>query len=345
MIKLESVSKVFQQNDLCVEALKDVNLTVPEGAIVGVIGTSGAGKSTLIRCVNGLESVSSGSVVVDGVDISQAKGAALREARSSIGMIFQHFNLLSTRTVFDNIALPLEFKGATKDEIEAAVAPLLELTGLSAKRDQYPAELSGGQKQHVAIARALAAKPKVLLCDEATSALDPKTTQSILTLLKDINTRMGLTILLITHEMDVVKSICDRVAVISGGEIVEENDVQSFFVQPKSDLARSFVKTALHENLPPELDSRISSVSQGGDHPVVRLSFLGGSTSLPLISEVSRQHNVDISILQSSIEQLKGQSMGFLTAEIKGHDAAISEAILRLKQEPMVTLEVLGYVV
>ncbi len=345
MINLESVSKVFSQDDITIHALRDIDLVVPEGAIVGVIGSSGAGKSTLIRCVNGLEKVSSGHIMVDGVDITNARGSALRKARSNIGMIFQHFNLLSTRTVFDNIAMPLELRGDSKETIESAVSPLLELTGLTAKRNQYPAELSGGQKQRVAIARALAANPKVLLCDEATSALDPKTTQSILALLKDINTRLGLTILLITHEMDVVKSICDRVAVISNGEIIEENDVQSFFVQPKSDLARSFVKSALHENLPKELEARMSSVTSGEDHPVIRLSFLGGSTSLPLISEVSRHHNVDISILQSSIEQLKGQSMGFLTAEIKGHSKAISDAILRLKQEPMVSLEVLGYVV
>ncbi|MEQ3695988.1 MAG: methionine ABC transporter ATP-binding protein [Pseudomonadales bacterium] len=345
MIELVNVSKTFSVGQQQISALDDVNLTVPAGCIMGVIGSSGAGKSTLIRCVNGLESVTTGSVVVDGTDLTALGEKGLRLARRDIGMIFQHFNLLSSRTVYDNIAFPLELQGASTEEIKAAVEPLLTLTGLSAKTSQYPSQLSGGQKQRVAIARALAAKPKVLLCDEATSALDPHTTQSILALLRDINRELGITILLITHEMEVVKSVCDRVAIISDGRIVEENDVPSFFVHPKTDLAREFVKSALHEKLPEAIEAKLQRASSGDDEPIIRISFLGGNASTPLISQVSRDCEVDLSIMQSSLELLNGQTMGFLTAQLSGTDDNVSRAIRRLKDEANVTVEVLGYVV
>lgn len=344
MIKLESVSKIFGNDAHRVIALNDINMSVKAGEIYGVIGTSGAGKSTLIRCVNRLEDPSSGRVWVDGVDITGLSPEQLRATRHNIAMIFQHFNLLNSRTVFENIALPLEFAGKSAKEIDETVTPLLELTGLSTKRDQYPNQLSGGQKQRVAIARALAVKPKVLLCDEATSALDPKTTQSILELLKSINSELGLTILLITHEMEVVKTICDRVAVISAGEIIEENSVRHFFVRPKTDLARDFVKNALHEKLPQEISERLSPVTRAGDHPVIRLSFMGGSQSLPVVSSISRKFDIDVSILQSSIEHIQGEPMGFLTAELLGSDDNIIAAINALREEQHVALEVLGYV-
>ncbi len=343
MIKLESISKHFDVGGHSVTALDDVSLEVPKSSIVGVIGASGAGKSTLIRCVNGLESVTSGSVWVDGQDITQLKASALRDARRSIGMIFQHFNLLSSRTVYDNVALPLELAGVSKDEIQAAVAPLLELTGLSSKRDQYPAQLSGGQKQRVAIARALANKPKVLLCDEATSALDPKTTQQILALLKDINEKLGLTILLITHEMEVVKSICDTVAVISDGRIVEHAPVAQIFMQPKNDVTRDFVDNALHQRLPDDLVKRMSKSSTGDNDPIVRLTFTGGSENQPLVSSISREYDVDLSIIQSSIEQVHGLSMGFLIARLSGQQ--VDNALKAMQKHEAVNVEVLGYVV
>lgn len=343
MIKLDSISKHFDVGGHSVTALDDVSLEVPKSSIVGVIGASGAGKSTLIRCVNGLESVTSGSVWVDGQDITQLTRSELREARRSIGMIFQHFNLLSSRTVFENISLPLELSGASKAEIETAVAPLLELTGLSSKRDQYPAQLSGGQKQRVAIARALANQPKVLLCDEATSALDPKTTQQILALLKDINEKLGLTILLITHEMEVVKSICDSVAVISDGKIVEHAGVAQIFMQPKSDVTRDFVNNALHQRLPDELVQRMTRSSSGACDPIVRLTFTGGSENQPLVSSISREYDVDISIIQSSIEQVHGLSMGFLIARLSGQQ--VDNALKAMQKHQAVNVEVLGYVV
>ncbi|MEZ8709346.1 ATP-binding cassette domain-containing protein, partial [Vibrio alginolyticus] len=233
MIKVNQVNKVFYQGTKEINALIDINLHIPQGQIFGVIGSSGAGKSTLIRCVNMLEAPTSGEVIVDGIDLTKLSKSELSEARRNIGMIFQHFNLLSSRTVFNNVALPLELAGRDKAAIEAKVSELLELVGLSDKRDTYPANLSGGQKQRVAIARALASDPKVLLCDEATSALDPATTQSILELLREINRKLSITILLITHEMDVVKSICHEVAIIGDGELVEKGTVGEIFAHPK----------------------------------------------------------------------------------------------------------------
>lgn len=243
MIKLSNITKVFQQGHRTVQALNNVSLHVPAGQIYGVIGASGAGKSTLIRCINLLERPTQGTIKVDSQDLTALSESALTKARRQIGMIFQHFNLLSSRTVFGNIALPLELYNTPRKDIERRVDELLKLVGLSDKRDAWAVNLSGGQKQRVAIARALASNPKVLLCDEATSALDPATTRSILELLKDINRRLGLTILLITHEMDVVKRICDCVAVISNGELIEQDTVSEVFSHPKTPLAQQFIQS------------------------------------------------------------------------------------------------------
>lgn len=241
MIELIKITKRFKQKNREVTALHEVSLTVPEGKIFGVIGASGAGKSTLIRCVNLLERPSSGAVIVDGQDLMLLSPSALAKERRHIGMIFQHFNLLSSRTVFDNIAFPLELDGRSRDEIKMRVEELLLLVGLNEKAHDYPASLSGGQKQRVAIARTLASNPRVLLCDEATSALDPATTKSILSLLKDINQRLNITILLITHEMKVVKHICDEVALISAGQLIEQGPVEEVFSNPKHELTREFI--------------------------------------------------------------------------------------------------------
>jgi D-methionine transport system ATP-binding protein len=241
MIELKNVTKRFYQKGREIVALSEVSLTVPEGKIFGVIGASGAGKSTLIRCVNLLERPTTGAVIVNGEDLMSLSSSALAKERRHIGMIFQHFNLLSLRNVYDNVAFPLELEGRSKQEIKERVLELLSLVGLEEKALDYPDNLSGGQKQRVAIARALATSPKVLLCDEATSALDPATTKSILLLLKDINKRLNITILLITHEMRVVKTICDEVAVINSGKLIEKGPVEEVFNFPKHELTKEFI--------------------------------------------------------------------------------------------------------
>lgn len=238
MITLEHISKSFNIKKATVQALQDVSLRVNEGEIFGVIGSSGAGKSTLIRCINLLERPTAGKVIVDGMDLCELSPRQLTLARRDIGMIFQHFNLLSSRTVFENVAFPLELNQTPKDEIAKRVRELLALVGLTHKAQEYPARLSGGQKQRVAIARTLANRPKVLLCDEATSALDPETTMSILALLKDINRQFGITILLITHDMHVVKAICNRVAVLSEGQLIEEGQVKEVFARPRTEITK-----------------------------------------------------------------------------------------------------------
>ena len=259
MIKLKNISKIFDISGKKLTALDNVSLEIPKGQICGVIGASGAGKSTLIRCVNLLEKPTSGSVIIDGKELTELSEAQLIQERRNIGMIFQHFNLLSSRTVFGNIALPLELEKKPQEHIQQKVNALLELVGLNDKRDVYPANLSGGQKQRVAIARALASDPKVLLCDEATSALDPATTQSILKLLKEINRTLGITILLITHEMDVVKRICDQVAVIDKGQLIEQGSVSEIFSNPKTSLAQEFIRSTFHISLPDEYGKIIAN--------------------------------------------------------------------------------------
>ncbi|WP_257265229.1 methionine ABC transporter ATP-binding protein [Endozoicomonas sp. ONNA2] len=349
MIELNNLSKVFAAGGAEVKAIDGINLSVPEGAIYGVIGSSGAGKSTLIRCVNLLEKPTSGQVLVDGQDLTLLSEKSLRQARHSMGMIFQHFNLLSSRTVYDNVALPLELAGATESRIAGAVLPLLELTGLDAKRHSYPAQLSGGQKQRVAIARALASKPKVLLCDEATSALDPQTTRSILALLKDINRQLKITILIITHEMEVVKTICDRVAIMSYGKIIEENAVEQFFLNPRTDLAKEFVRSAIHEKPVAEIEARFQSGPCAGTRPVVRITFVGQGVVQPVITRAARQFNTDFNILQADIETVNDQAMGFLMVEIMGEPEGIEQSLRFLKglhnsSDNTVQVEVIGYV-
>ena len=258
MIKLNNITKIFTLPDKKLTALDNVSLHVPKGQICGVIGASGAGKSTLIRCVNLLERPTHGAVIIDDVDLTQLSDAELVKTRRQIGMIFQHFNLLTSRTVFENVALPLELENKSKAEIQEKTTALLALVGLSDKHNVYPANLSGGQKQRVAIARALASDPKVLLCDEATSALDPATTQSILKLLKEINRTLGITILLITHEMEVVKRICDQVAVIDKGRLIEQGTVSEIFSIPKTELAQEFISSTFHITLPEEYLENLS---------------------------------------------------------------------------------------
>jgi D-methionine transport system ATP-binding protein len=343
MIEITQVNKVFHQGDKEIHALKEINLSIAEGTIFGVIGSSGAGKSTLIRCVNMLEAPTSGSVVVDGVDLTRLSKAELSEARRNIGMIFQHFNLLSSRTVFENVALPLELAGSDKVHIDSKVSELLALVGLADKRDTYPANLSGGQKQRVAIARALASDPKVLLCDEATSALDPATTQSILELLKEINRKLNITMLLITHEMDVVKSICHQVAIIGDGELVEKGTVGEIFAHPKTELAHEFIRSTLDLSIPEDYRVRLQSERVAGSYPLVRLEFTGETVDAPLVSQISREYGIDVNILSSDLDYAGGVKFGMMVAELFGNQQDDDAAIAYLRDHK-VKVEVLGYV-
>ncbi|GLT15558.1 methionine ABC transporter ATP-binding protein MetN [Vibrio algivorus] len=343
MIEINQVNKVFYQGSKEIPALVDINLHIPQGEVFGVIGSSGAGKSTLIRCVNMLEAPTSGSVLVDGLDLTKLSSKELGQARRNIGMIFQHFNLLSSRTVFDNIALPLELAKTPASEIEQRVTELLDLVGLADKRDTYPANLSGGQKQRVAIARALASKPKVLLCDEATSALDPATTKSILELLKTINQQLNLTILIITHEMDVVKNICDKVAIIGGGRLVEQGLVSDIFAHPKTELAQEFIRSTLDLSIPEDYKARLQTTQVEGSIPLVRLEFTGSTIDAPVISQLSRKFNVDVSILNSDIDYAGGVRFGLMVAEFFGDKTQVEQSLTFLK-EHNIKVEVLGYV-
>ncbi len=343
MIEIKQLNKVFYQGDKAINALSDINLTIQQGTIFGVIGSSGAGKSTLIRCVNLLERPSNGQVIVDGVDLTTLSNQKLTLARRKIGMIFQHFNLLSSRTVFENVALPLELANTDKATIKAKVTELLALVGLADKHLSYPSNLSGGQKQRVAIARALASDPKVLLCDEATSALDPATTHSILELLQEINRKLNLTILLITHEMDVVKRICSEVAIIGSGKLVEQGSVGDIFSHPKTELAKDFIRSTLDLSIPADYQARMTPTQVENSFPLIRLEFTGASVDAPLISQVTRKFNLDISILSSDMDYAGGVKFGLMLAELFGDHTALDDAVDFLRQNK-VNVEVLGYV-
>lgn len=344
-IRFEGVSKTFpaRGDGAAVHALADLDLAVAAGSILGVIGRSGAGKSTLIRLVNGLEKPSSGRVVVDGTEVSGLDEAALRDVRRRVGMIFQHFNLLSSRTAFDNIALPLEIAGVAKREIEQRVTPLLELVGLADKRNRYPAELSGGQKQRIGIARALATKPKVLLSDEATSALDPETTRSILDLLSSINKELGLTILLITHEMSVIRAVAKEVAVIDGGRIVEHGDVFDVFTRPQHPTTRSFLASETGRALPRYLQAKIQPSPVPGGETALRILFRGRHATDPILSRLTRDLGLDVNILSGSVDEIAGRPFGTLVVSLKADQATIDRALEFLKLRGL-DAEVIGYV-
>lgn len=343
MIILEHISKNYITAHGDVPALEDINLQVNAGEIYGIIGQSGAGKSTLIRCVNLLERPSTGRVIVGNAELTALSTSELRKARRKIGMIFQHFNLLNSRTVYENIALPLELCGQQRHEIAAAINPLLDLTGLTDKKNYYPAQLSGGQKQRVAIARALACKPDVLLSDEATSALDPETTNNILALLKDIRASLNLTILLITHEMSVIKACCDRVAILQHGRLIEENEVGEFFAQPKTAVAKSFIVSSLNLDLPAAIAEHVSHQEQANYNPVLQLTFFGNAATQPVMAQLMNQFNLRINILQANMEYIKKHAMGSMLLAIDGEKKHINAGIQHLKQLG-VQVEVLGYV-
>ena len=344
MIELQHIDKIYHTSSGDLHALKDINLTINEGEIFGIIGLSGAGKSTLVRCINMLERPTSGKVIVDGQEMTALGEEQLRKARQNIGMIFQHFNLLSSRTVFGNIAFPLEIQGLDKAAIQKKVEPLLDLVGLKDRADHYPSQLSGGQKQRVGIARALASDPKVLLCDEATSALDPQTTESVLNLLRDINKRLHITIVMITHQMNVVKEICDRVAVIENGEIIEQGSMVDIFTNPQKATTREFVASIQHNDLPDfvrKLD--IHKDYKAGDKALVSLSFIGDSAGEPIVSVLIKEYDTNVNILTANIENLQDTPFGTLLIEVEGDEAHLKKALDYL-HERKVKDEVIGYV-
>lgn len=334
MITLQNISKTFIDGGKEVQAVKDVNLTIHDGDIFGIIGFSGAGKSTLVRCINLLERPTSGTVTVDDKEITALSAKELRKARKKIGMIFQHFNLMPSRTIFGNVAYPLKGSGLSKQEIADKVHNLLELVGISEKENAYPSQLSGGQKQRVAIARALANDPKILLCDEATSALDPQTTKSILKLLQKVNETLGITIVVITHEMDVVKEICNRVAVMDHGNVVEEGEVFSIFATPQNKVTRDFIKTTSDLQKIEELveaGSPVVALKPG--ELIVRLSYIEKNASEPLISAVTEKFGIILNIIFADVEIVQNAPIGGTVAIVSGDKDKVEQALTYLKEK------------
>ncbi|KUK10672.1 MAG: Methionine import ATP-binding protein MetN [Clostridia bacterium 41_269] len=331
MIEIKGLTKIYKTPGQEIKVLDNVNLYIKKGEIFGIIGLSGAGKSTLVRCINMLEKPTSGQIIVDGQDITALNSRELRAARQKIGMIFQHFNLLSSRTVFNNVMFPLEIAGVPRREADRRVKELLKLVGLADKAEVYPGQLSGGQKQRVGIARALANDPKVLLSDEATSALDPQTTRSILGLLKDINRRLNLTILLITHDMNVIKEICDRVAVIHNSKIVEVGDVLEIFSNPRTPISRNFINTVMNRDIPEELLYRSKQLGASMTAKLIRVTFIGESAEEPVITSMIKKYNVKANILYGNIDRIKGKPFGNLTLELLGEPALVDKAVNYLK--------------
>lgn len=334
MIRLENVSKTFTDSNKEVHAVNNVSLTINDGDIFGIIGFSGAGKSTLVRCINLLEMPTEGKVFVDDAEITALSGKELRKARKKIGMIFQHFNLMPSRTIFGNVAYPLRGSGLSKEEIKEKVHHLLELVGISEKENAFPSQLSGGQKQRVAIARALANDPNILLCDEATSALDPQTTKSILKLLQQLNQTLGITVVVITHEMAVVKEICNRVAVMDHGDVVEEGEVFHVFASPKEPLTRSFIKTTSNLQKIEELiaaDSPVVATKKG--ELIVRLTYVEKNTSEPLISTVTQKFGIILNIVFADVEIVQNAPIGGTVAIVSGEGSRIDEALQYLRDK------------
>ena len=341
MIELKHINKSYDGH---ITALDDINLTINDGEIFGIIGQSGAGKSTLIRCINMLEPPTSGEVLINGQDMTKLSKKELREKRKHIGMIFQHFNLLSNRTVFQNVAFPLELANVPKAEQEKKISAILDLVGLTEYRNKYPAQLSGGQKQRVGIARALTNDPKVLLSDEATSALDPETTVATLALLKRINKELGLTIVMITHEMQVVKQICERVVVMNYGKIVEQGKVVDIFMSPQHETTKALIGNVMARDMPASILDRFRKARE--NHPnsdavyLLRLAFSGNEVTRPVISECSRRFNIDFNILRGTVDDVQGQTLGSLTVLIEAESSVFIEAVSFLRENGVVVEEI-----
>ena len=327
MIEIKHLSKTFQMKDGAVNALKDISLTIPDGSIYGIIGMSGAGKSTLVRCINLLERPTEGSVVIDGVEMEKLTPAQLRQRRREITMIFQQFNLLMQRSCLKNICFPMELAGVKKEEAEKRAKELLEMVGLPDKANAYPAQLSGGQKQRIAIARALATDPKVLLCDEATSALDPNTT-----LIKDINKKLGITVVVITHQMSVVEEICDHVAILDGGVVVEQGEVKEIFANPKTAAAKRLVA--------PNGGSAARDLSSfAPDDHVVRVTFNGSSAAKPLVASLAAEKGILVSVLSADTRDLSGQCYGSMLLKLPADLDEAKQAAAYMRAQPGITVE------
>ena len=334
MIELKNISVTFQQKKQEIQAVQDVSLTIDKGDIYGIVGYSGAGKSTLVRVINLLQRPTAGTVIINKENILTFSKKELRQQRKKIGMIFQHFNLMKERTIFSNIDFSLKYSGLSKSERRQKIRNILELVGLSEKRDAYPSQLSGGQKQRVALARALANDPEILLCDEATSALDPKTTGQILALLKKLNQELNLTIVLITHEMQVVKEICNKVAVMENGCVVESNDIVSIFSQPQQPLTKDFIRTATH------LDQALTTILE---HPkladldknqeLIEFSYVGDQTNEPLIAQLYSQYQVYTNILYGNVEIVQNVPIGHLIVVLSGDEAQRQHALTYLAKQ------------
>ena len=332
MIELKHLSKTFQMKDGAVQALRDINLTIPDGMIYGIIGMSGAGKSTLVRCINLLERPTEGQVVIDGTEMQSLTPAQLRQRRQKIAMIFQQFNLLMQRSCLANVCFPMELAGVKKADAEKRARELLQTVGLPDKAGAYPAQLSGGQRQRVARARALATDPKVLLCDEATSALDPDTTRSILGLIREINQKMGITVVVITHQMSVVEAICDRVAILDGGQVVEEGTVQEIFAKPKTAAARRLVA-------PGGGKASRELASFAPDDHVIRLTFNGSSTEKPLVASLAAETGILVSVLSADTRDLNQKCFGSMLLRLPRDVAEARRAMEYIRTQPGVTVE------
>lgn len=342
IIKLDHISKQFNAPDgkEQLKVLKDVDLSIDKGTIFGIIGYSGAGKSTLIRCINGIEKPNTGSVFFEGETINKLSEKDLRNKRKKIGMIFQQFNLMPSRTVYENVELPIKYSGQPKKEVKQKVNHLLELVGLPDKADVYPSTLSGGQKQRVAIARALVNDPEVLLCDEATSALDPQTTEDILKLIRQLNHELKITVVVVTHEMQVIEELCDYVAVLDNGNIIEQGNVYSLFADPKEKLTQNFISTTSKLNLPNEvLESDLIHLS--GNQKLIKITYINSEAIVPLISRISRQYNVDANIIVGDIKILQRKPLGGLVIILDGEASGINQALEYIKNHN-IRLEVLA---
>ncbi len=324
MIEFKNISKHYVLKGQTVRALDDINLQIPNGSIFGIIGYSGAGKSTLIRMINLLERPTQGQVIINQKDYTALDARALRQERANIGMIFQHFNLLETKTVAANIEMPMKLLGFSKNEREKRLNELLDFIDLKHKRDAFPDELSGGQKQRVGIARALANHPKILLCDEATSALDPKTTKSVLSLLKKINKEQGITIVMVTHEMDVIESICDYVAVMEYGKVIETGSTIDIFSRPKQPTTRNFIQTVLQQQLPVNI---LNNLENKNHNSIYNLQFLGTSAQETVIQKLIKQFDISLNILFANMTEINGSVIGQMFVQLLGDPIVIQQAV------------------